>query len=236
MTTTTNSLPRPPADSRRTRTGGTDSVRSRFPAAARRRSVPHLLLGLLLVVACAAGFMLLSLNMDHRQHVLAIANGVTVGHVLGPDDLREVSVAADPAVSVVDADQVTAVVGRRVGTSLPAGSLLTSAAISSAPIPGAGQGIAALALKSGQFPPALAPGSRVAIVAVPTSTGSGSASPTGGASGAESPMWSATVTDVSTPQNEQVTVVSVAADSTAAREIAAVPAGQLSVVMLGGEH
>ncbi|MBY8853919.1 hypothetical protein K7G98_39085, partial [Saccharothrix sp. MB29] len=46
------------------------------------------------------------------------------------------------------------------------------------------------------------------------------------------PVWPAVVTSVTTPANEQATVVSVQLTEAAARQVAAVPAGQLSIVML----
>jgi hypothetical protein len=46
------------------------------------------------------------------------------------------------------------------------------------------------------------------------------------------PVWPAVVTSVTSPPNQLVSVVSVQLSETAARQIAAVPAGQLSIVML----
>jgi SAF domain len=197
----------------------------------RRRSVPHLLVGALLVLACAVGGVLWSLAAGDRQRVLALAREVAVGQVLSTADLREVSIAVDPGMSTVAASQASTVVGRTMATSLPAGSLLTPEMLSAALVPGAGQAIAALALKPGAFPPELAPGAQVTVVLVPASSpGSSSAfaSPTGPSA------WQATVTSVTARVDEQITTVSLQLAETAARQVAAVPAGQLSVVMLPG--
>jgi len=196
---------------------------------ARRRSIPHLLLGALLVLACAAGFLVIWLNTGNRQPVLALARGVSVGHVLSMQDLRQVNVAVDPDVSVVQANQATSVVGKTMSTTLPAGSLLTPNAITASLLPGQGQAIAALALKAGQFPPEISPGSHVMVVLVPNQVGALSPSPR---SGDASWGWPAVVTSVSAPANEQITVVSVQLDEPAARQVAAVPSGQVSLVML----
>lgn len=204
--------------------------------AASRRSIPHLLLGALLVLACATGFMVIWLNTGNRQPVLALARGVPVGHVLSMQDLRQVNVAVDPGVSVVEANQATSVVGKTMSTSLPAGSLLTPEAIAASLLPGQGQAIAALALKAGQFPPEISPGSHVMVVFVPGQGGAASPSPR---SVDASWGWPAVVTSVSAPANEQITVVSVQLGEPAARQVAAVPSGQLSLVMLattGGGH
>jgi SAF domain len=185
----------------------------------RRRSVPHLLVGALLVLACAAGVVLWSLAAGQRQRVLAAARPVPVGHVLSTADLREVSVAADPGVSTVAASQASTVIGRIMATSLPAGSLLTPEALGAALVPAPGQAITALALKAGAFPPELAPGARVAVVIVPSLS---------------SAAWQATVISVTGRADEQTTVVSLQLTEAAARQVAAVPAGQLSVVLLPG--
>lgn len=200
---------------------------SRLRATGRRRSVPYLLLGVLLVLACVGGFVLISLNSGDRQAVLALARGVSVGHVLTTQDLRQVNVAVDPGVAVVGAGQAATVVGRPMATNLSAGALLTPDAVGGAAVPTDGQAIAALALKPGQFPAEVGPGVRVSVVFVPGQAGTASSPPVDGGT-----VWPAVVTSVTVPPNEQTTVVSVQLTEAAARQVAAVPAGQLSIVML----
>ncbi|MEC3974922.1 hypothetical protein [Amycolatopsis sp. H20-H5] len=204
---------------------------SRLRGTKRRRSIPHLLLGALLVLACAAAFLLVSLNSGNRQSVLALARPVAVGQVLTTQDLKQVNIAVDPGVSVVDAGQATSVVGKTMSASLPAGALLTLDAVSGAGVPMAGQAIAALSLKAGQFPVEVSPGTHVSVVFVPGQSGAALASPPTPDS---TTVWPAVVTSVTLPPNQQVTVVSVQLSQAAARQIAAVPAGQLSIVMLPG--
>jgi SAF domain-containing protein len=204
---------------------------SRLRGTKRRRSIPHLLLGALLVLACAAAFLLVSLNSGNRESVLALARPVAVGQVLTAQDLKQVSVAVDPGVSVVDANQAVSVVGRTMSASLPAGALLTLDAVSGAGVPTAGQAIAALSLKAGQFPVEVSPGTHVSVVFVPGQSGAALASPPTPDS---TTVWPAVVTSVTSPPTQQITVVSVQLSQAAARQIAAVPAGQLSIVMLPG--
>jgi hypothetical protein len=189
------------------------------------------MVGVLLVVVCAAGFVFVSLNAGDRRAVLALARLVQVGQVLTTPDLRQVSVAVDAGVAVVDAAQANQVLGRAMATSLPAGALLVAEAVSGASLPGAGQAIAALSLKAGQFPPEIAPGAHVLVVVVSgPDAGPPSAVPSGPAG--ESAGWPAVVIGVSVPPNEQVTVVSVQVGEATARQVAAVPAGRLSVVLV----
>ncbi|WP_027946967.1 SAF domain-containing protein [Amycolatopsis taiwanensis] len=204
---------------------------SRLRALRRPRSLPHLLLGALLVLACAAAFAVVSLNSGNRESVLALARPVAVGQVLTAQDLKQVNVAVDPGVSVMDVSQAASVVGKTMSTSLPAGALLTPDAVSGAGVPAAGQALAALSLKAGQFPPEVSPGTHVSVVFVPGQAGAALASPPAPYS---TTVWPAVVTSVTAPPNQQNTVISVQVSPAAAHQIAAVPAGQLSVVMLPG--
>lgn len=204
---------------------------SRLRGTKRRRSIPHLLLGALLVLACAAAFLVVSLSSGSKQSVLALAQPVSVGQVLTAQDLKQVNVAVDSGVSVVDGSQAASVVGRTLSENLPAGALLTLDAVSGSGVPAAGQALAALSLKAGQFPVEVSPGAHVSVVFVPGQAGSGLASPPTSDS---TTVWPAVVTSVTTPPNQQITVVSVQVTQAAARQIAAIPAGQLSVVMLPG--
>ncbi|MGH3625062.1 MAG: SAF domain-containing protein, partial [Sciscionella sp.] len=183
------------------------------------------------VLACAAAFLVVSLNSGNKEPVLALARSVSVGQVLTAQDLRQVNVAVDPGVSVVDAGQAAGAVGRTMSTSLPAGALLTPDAVSGAGVPAAGQAIAALSLKAGQFPPEVSPGTHVAVVFVPSQAGGTLSSPP---TPDPTTVWPAVVTSVTSPPNQQITVVSVQVSEAAARQVAAVPAGQLSIVMLSG--
>jgi hypothetical protein len=213
--------------------GKKSDATSRLRASGRRRSLPYLLLGALLVIACTATFLLISVNSSDRQPVLALARGVTVGQILTPQDLRQVNVAVDPGVSVVDAGQATSMVGKKMSVSLPAGALLTPDSVGAPAVPVAGQAIASLALKAGQFPAEVAPGARVSVVFVPAGAGGSSASPPASDTAT---VWPGVVTSVTTPPNEQDTVVSVQLAEAAARQVAAIPVGQLSLVLLSGGH
>lgn len=196
----------------------------------RRRSRPYLVLGLLLPALCAGAFLWISLATDDHRPVLALAREVTVGHVVTAQDLRSVRVEVDPGVLVVDARQAAGVVGKTMSVSLPAGALLTPDAVDAPAIPVAGQAIVSLALKAGQFPAEVGPGARVAVVFV--SGGTSGAVPR--ASAPESGTWRGVVTSVAMPPDEQVTVVSVQLTEAAASQVAAVPAGQLSLVLVAG--
>ncbi|HVK19999.1 MAG TPA: SAF domain-containing protein [Actinokineospora sp.] len=184
------------------------------------RRVPHLLLGAVLVAGCAAGFLTVYASSDARTEVLALARPVVVGQVLAPGDLAVVEIAVDDRVRVVPANRSSDLVGAAMATSLPAGALLTQNAFGPPLIPAAGQAIAALSLKAGQYPPEVVPGATVSVVSTPT------------AQGMPSPAWSGVVTGVGSSTGEATTVVSVQLPRTQALEVAAVPAGRLALVLL----
>lgn len=199
----------------------------------RRRRVPYLVLGVLLVVICVAGAVITVLQAGNREPMLSLARPVNVGDVLTPQDLRQIPLSSDSGADLVPASQAATVLGRPIAYSLPAGTLLPRSALGRPQVPPTGQAIVAVAAKPGQFPPQLAPGTTVSVIVVPGS-GSSTSSPQSPASGGP---WSAVVTSVGAPSSDQSTVVSLQLPVTSARQVAAVPPGQLSLVAVpaGGQ-
>lgn len=214
--------------------GATNGARSgggprRVTGLPRRRRLPYLLLGVLLVLGCAAGGVVAATRLDHREAVLALARPVTVGQHLSPRDVREVSVSTDTGLAVVPAASKARVVGRPVAYSLPAGALLTKDLLGAAAVPPSGQAVAAVGLKAGQFPPGLQPGDQVAVVIAPPGDAASSTAPSSDVS-----SWSAVVTGVRTDGTDQTTVVSLQMAQADARALAAEPVGQVGVVVVHG--
>lgn len=233
---TTNITTQPDTSRVSASTGGTWTTDDRKPvsrlrSAKPRRSMPHLLLGVLLVLTCGAASLVVSIDSGNRESVLALAQPVSAGQVLSARDLKQVNVAVDPGVSVVASNRSASVVGKTMSENLPVGTLLPLGAVSGTGAPVAGQALVALSLKAGQFPPEMSPGAHVSVVFAPGQAGAGLTSPPTPDS---TTVWSAVIISLTTPPNEQITVVSVQVTPAAARQIAAIPAGQLSVVMLPG--
>ncbi len=190
------------------------------------RRVPYLLLGVLLVLVCAAGSVLVALRFDDRQPVLALARNVSVGQVLTAQDLRQVHVATDPGIAVVDADLADTIIGRPAATSLSAGALVTPDAVAVGTIPEVGNAIVALSLDPGHVPAEVTAGATVSVVAI-----SDGASP-GSSPNERTRAWPAVVTSISTAASAPGTVVSVQLSETAAHALATIPAGQVAIVLL----
>lgn len=132
-------------------------------AVKRRRTMPFLAIGLVLVLAGALGFAYLATRLGDRTLVLAVARPVAAGATIQAGDLASVSAAQDSGLRLIPAMQKDEVVGRTAAVPLVAGSLLVPGQLGKASFPPAGQASATLALKAGQFPAGLAAGAHVMI-------------------------------------------------------------------------
>jgi hypothetical protein len=186
--------------------------------------VPYLLVGVVLVVGCAVAGLLVGSRVGSRQPVLVLARPVTAGQVLAAADVRQTRISAD-GVDTIPAGSMDSVLGRPMAFSLPAGTVLTRAAVGAAQVPPVGDAIAAVGLKAGQYPTGLSAGSHVLVVVTPTA----SAVTTTDAS-SEAEAWQATVVAVTASDTAQTTVVSLQLAEVDARGLAAAPVGQVSLV------
>jgi hypothetical protein len=190
----------------------------------RRRHLPWAAAGVVLILGSALIFASLSLRSPARQQVLVVAAGLPAGHVLAAADLQTAALSGS-SVASIPAGQEQTVVGRPLAVALQPGSLLTTADVGSAAPVSAGQAVVALALKPGQFPPALGPGDAVEII----DTGSATATQ----STAAVPV-AAMVLDVdATPEGSAASeVVSLQLPQTAAAQVATLSAGGEATLVL----
>jgi hypothetical protein len=210
----------------------------RHPVAVRtrHRSLPLAVTGALLVAGCALAFALAWLRAGDRTPVLALARTVAAGQVITSADLTVAHVSVQGPVTLIPAGQEAAVTGRAAAVGLSAGSLLTAAGLG-APPPPAGQALLGVAVKAGQFPPGLAAGATVDVLATPAEVASGSQPGGGNAGQVALPVGRAVVDAVTAqPGTPGALVVElqvyqdavpqvVAAASTGQIDLAAVPAG-----------
>ncbi|AHH98550.1 hypothetical protein KALB_5188 [Kutzneria albida DSM 43870] len=204
----------------------TSKAPSRLSGSGRRHSVPYLLLGILLIVVCAAGGVLAGMLVANRESMLALARPVTVGQPLTVQDLTHVSMAPDSGLDTVPASAASTVVGHPLAFSVPAGSLLTRSVLGTRQVPPPGRAIAAVGLKPGQFPPDLSSGTTVAVLTTPGQ------SATAGTSTGQTGAWTAVVTAVASRGTDQITVLSLQLSDSDARALASAPTGQLSVLAI----
>ena len=171
-----------PTSTATTRTNGrvvaetTRSAISRGPEV-RRRQLPLVVVGVLLVLGCALAFADASLHMGSREEVLVVAQPISAGQMLTTADLQSAQVSTGSGVQVVPASEEASVVGRSVAVPLVPGALLTRTEVGSSSAVGSDSDVVAVGLKSGAYPPDLAPGDRVQVIPVSSSSsGSGSES------------------------------------------------------------
>ncbi|MGA5114722.1 SAF domain-containing protein [Streptomyces pseudogriseolus] len=135
---------------------------------ARRRRPGVIALSLALIAAGGAGVAVLLLQVGDRTEVVTVVRDVQVGQVLTEQDLGKASVALDPAVKAVRADDVDSVVGKRAAVELKPGSLLAPAQVTKDSLVKAGEQLVPIGLKPEQVPAtALVPGQKVQLVHVP---------------------------------------------------------------------
>ncbi|MFF7911646.1 SAF domain-containing protein [Streptomyces sp. NPDC007914] len=125
-------------------------------------------LSLALIAAGGAGVAVLLLQVAQRTEVVTVVRDVQVGQVLTEQDLGQASVALDPAVKTVKADELESVVGKRAAVELKPGSLLTPSQVTTDSLVKAGEQLVPIGLKPEQVPAtALVPGQKVRLVHVP---------------------------------------------------------------------
>lgn len=220
----------------RTSTDGRQASNGARPATARprtagrRRQVPLVVVGVLLVIGCALAFTDASLHLGSREEVLVVSQPLAAGQVLTPGDLRAAKVSTGSGLSVVPVAEESSVVGRNVAVPLVAGALLTSGEVGSASPVGPGSDVVALALKAGSFPPDLAAGDRVQVVPVSSPSNSGTAS-----SSAGSPLAATVLAVEAAPAgSDSGTVFSLQVAKSDADEVASLGAAdEASLVQVG---
>jgi len=202
------------------------------PPRGRRRNGPLAIVGVLLVVTCAAVFAAGWLRAGNRQPVLALARPVTAGQVIASADLQVVRVSASGPVSLLPASQEAAVIGQTAAAALPAGSLLTPAEVGAAPL-GKGQAFLGVAVKPGQYPPDLSAGQTVDVLATPAGSSPGAAGSSNAASGAALPVGRGVVLSVTAQASQGETVVELEVSQDAMPQVAAASAsGQIALATI----
>jgi hypothetical protein len=197
-------------------------------AVQRRRQVPWIVAGVLLVVGCALAFGVASVRASHGEDVLALARSVPAGRAVQPGDLRVVKVTPTAGLDPVLAVRESSTVGRPAAVDLVAGTLLTPADLGTRS--GGSGDVVAVALKAGAYPPSLGPGGRVDVVPVVGGSSSGSA-PISGQSGSIGAVVLSV--DATAPGSSADAVVSLQVNPADADEVAALAAaGQIALVEL----
>lgn len=194
------------------------------PARPRRRT-GVLAAGVALVALGSLGAAALARSAGDTRPVLAVANSVAAGQALQRSDLTVADVNADPALRPISANRLESLIGQRAAVALPAGSLLTDAAVTQLVLPAAGRSLVGVALTSAQLPAEpLRAGDQVRIVETPTSQGEPpSTTPA---------TFPGEVVSTAGPDQTGLTVVNVSVPSQQAADLAArVATGRVALVL-----
>ena len=224
MASSTARRPTPPPAANGARLASPSSA---VGAGAPRRSAPMALAGLTAVVLGALLFAGLYVGLDRRRSVLVVTRPVAAGALITVQDLDEAKASVSPSMAL-SAGRRGDVVGKAAATGLAPGSLLAPSQVGGSSPLQRGEALVGLSLKSGQFPAALRPGTRVQVVDV--GRPSGTADQTRPAILSEA----AVVTAVGRPEaSTSTTPMSVSLpEREAAAVVAASAAGRASLVVL----
>jgi SAF domain len=202
----------------------------RLGAAARRRNVASAVAGLLLIVVGGLTFATVSIRMSGAP-VLALARDVPAGHLLEASDLQVVHVSSDGGVIPVPATDEDSLVGHPAAVSLVAGTLLSRSEVGTPLAMDRGEVIVPMALKPGQFAPALAAGDHVAVLDASSATGSAGDQMGGSLTEAMTTGTVASVEDQAAAAGSG-SIVSLRVAAGDAGRIAAIPAEHVKLVLL----
>jgi len=195
------------------------------------------LVGVLVILVCAAGVALFTINAGHRRQVLVMARAVDAGTAIQPGDLTETRVASDSGVHVLAATARAQVVGRLAATNLVPGMLVSLDLLSNGSLVASGHAVVGLALKPGELPSRLRPLDQVMLVQTGAASSAPATATADGGAGAPSEIVlvaRAQVFDVATAADGQTTIVSVVVTTDQAPVVASASArDQISVVLLG---
>ena len=231
-------------------------VRPAPPTGPRDRRALLALASIVVVGASIATFAGLYASAGRRTSAVVVEHPLVQGQTITSADLGQADVSVSGNVGYIPVTEASVIEGKRAASAIPAGSLLTTGDLASAPPVAAGDAVVGVALKDGQFPAAgLMAGEQVLVVqtgtpgsplaaATAASGGSGTSSTTGSSSdsaltgtgtGVLVPV--ATVVSVSAPGSASggsyALLVSVEVASALAPDVAtASSADQVSLVLL----
>lgn len=220
------------------REAGANAVTGPLPVprrAAQRRWRPGLVALAVCLVATgglSAAYAVTTVGTTHEY--LAVARPVAVGVVVTAQDLTRVRITTDPALRPIPASDTGRVVGKHAKVALVPGSLLSSAQLTSDPLPGPGQQLVGLGLSQDRLPGRhLTAGAAVLLVV--TAAQSSLAQPDSDPAPATPQTVSATVVGIQPAAKAGSVLVDVsvaAADGPVVAQLAA--ADRISIVLAGG--
>lgn len=168
----------------------------RLPSAPRERKPALAALALLLIIGGALGAGFLVLQSGKRVTAIEISQQVGAGQQIPLSAMQQVQVASDSGLHYVLWSEASQVARYYAATTIPPGTLLSSAMVVQSGGVASSEDMLGLALKDGQLPNQLRLGDHVAIFAVSSQSSNSAGCPGAGGSVL---AGSAIVQDVSSP-------------------------------------
>jgi hypothetical protein len=198
-----------------------------------KRSTPMALVGVASIILGALLALALYTSVDSRQAVLAVRRPVAAGQVIAAEDLRQVRVSTADGITPVPVSRSDTVVGKTASVALVPGTLITREHVGAPSSLQAGQAIVGVALKAGQAPAVMPPGTRVQIVTTAKGANGDQARPIILSNAAVVAPSAATNGAQPKPSSANTTVVSLIVPANEAPAVATAAAeGQVSLVAL----
>jgi hypothetical protein len=141
------------------------------PVKLRRRPALVVIAVAVTALGCLLGAWAWNVTTD-TEEALAATHTIHRGEVIQGGDIQRIRISGDSALTPLPASAYDDVVGHRAALDISAGSLLTAASTSDAPMPPTGQSIVGISLTSAQVPALpVHGGDKVRIIVTPGENG-----------------------------------------------------------------
>ncbi len=144
---------------------------------AKGRQPKLVVLGVALVVGCAAIGAELARRGSHVEQYLELAESVPAGSPISAGQLTTASMSAPSNLTPIPAGDLPAIAGTRATEPLVKGTLLVAADLTRAGQPGAGTALVGTSLQPDQVPGSLSIGDSVLLIYAGSNTGQSSSAP-----------------------------------------------------------
>jgi hypothetical protein len=131
------------------------------------RSRVRMATGMLLSLVAIGVVLFVFSTTDKRIAVLQVVHDIPAGSQLRADDVRSIELSTDPSLAVVEASDLTAVVGSYAKVRIVSGGLLASALLQAAPLVIPGAAVVAVSIPVGELPAGLRERSQVQVIIPP---------------------------------------------------------------------
>ena len=136
----------------------------------RKRRIPEMAIGLVLIIGGAVGSLLLYQSASNTVTVVALSRDISRGHVVTANDLVAVQVPGDAAEMFISGSDAQQIVGKTLTIDGQKDSPIVAAMLSSRSPLTSGEALVSASIEIGNYPPRLSEGDSVQLVFTPDIT------------------------------------------------------------------